>query len=288
MIDDVRLVPEPSSALLAILGGLAGLIAYRPRTRTTRKAILSTLTLAIAGSITAHADLVQNGGFGSLAGLPNNEYSVAAPTVWTAPSGTQGLGFIYGPDGADATGAVINNGGHYLWGPNNPGSGGNSMNDLPATSPSGGNFYASDSDGGFALPISQTITGLIPGETYELFFEWAAAQLRNGSGTFWNGETDSSWRVTLGSAGTQSTHLEHIPNHGFSGWMEETMTFTIPATSTGSEILTFLAVGGPGGLPPVAILDGVSLNPVPEPSCVLSLLAGAVMAMARRRARPNS
>jgi hypothetical protein len=75
------------------------------------------------------------------------------------------------------------------------------------------------------------------------------------------------------------------PAGGFTPWNEQTMTFT--ATSA-SELLSFLALGGPSGVPPVALLADVSLNPnsVPEPASVV-LLGGAVgffaICMRRRR-----
>jgi hypothetical protein len=65
------------------------------------------------------------------------------------------------------------------------------------------------------------------------------------------------------------------------------MTFTASSTS---QILSFLAVGTPTGLPPVSLLDGVSLvdstvPAVPEPSSWAMLLAGvgAMGFMLRKR-----
>jgi hypothetical protein len=54
--------------------------------------------------------------------------------------------------------------------------------------------------------------------------------------------------------------------------MLENLTFTANSTS---ELLSFLAVGTPSGnLPPFALLDGVSLTAVPEPSNWAMMLAG--------------
>ena len=73
----------------------------------------------------------------------------------------------------------------------------------------------------------------------------------------------------------------NVPNEGLVGWMEQTMIFTASATS---ETLAFLAVGGPTGDPPMALLDGVSLVKVPEPASIAILSFGiAGLAFSRRR-----
>ncbi|MGH6911978.1 MAG: PEPxxWA-CTERM sorting domain-containing protein, partial [Phenylobacterium sp.] len=60
--------------------------------------------------------------------------------------------------------------------------------------------------------------------------------------------------------------------------------FNFTATSN-SQLLTFLSVGTPSGLPPIALLDGVSLTMVPEPSTWAMMLLGfgGIGAMIRRR-----
>jgi hypothetical protein len=63
----------------------------------------------------------------------------------------------------------------------------------------------------------------------------------------------------------------NIPSQGFSGWMYQTFDFT--ATSA-SENLSFLAVGGPNGVPPFALLDGVTMNAVPEGQSMALMIAG--------------
>ena len=53
--------------------------------------------------------------------------------------------------------------------------------------------------------------------------------------------------------------------------MPETLYFT----ATGpAEVLSFFAAGGPGGVPPFALLDGVSMMAVPEPSTWAMMLIG--------------
>ena len=97
------------------------------------------------------------------------------------------------------------------------------------------------------------------------------------------GPLSIDWQVSLG-AETFTTPVANYAAHGFTGWMTQTFSFT--ATST-SETLSFLAQGAPDGLPPTALLTGVSLS-VPEPaswSLVMLGVAGlGVFARKRRRA----
>lgn len=256
-----------------------------------RKSVITTisaiaLTIGIADN--AKANLVMNGDF-SVA--TTNKALVPKgldPESWIYGATSSGIAYVYGSGAADKIGGVSGGFGRplYLWGPENPGA--NSINGLTASSPDGGNYLASDSDFPFSGTFSQTITGLTPGNAYMLNFWYAAAQLRHPDGTLWNGETYSRWDVDLGTAGSFSTPTLTIGNHGFSGWMSATHIFTVPTTSTGSEVLQFLAVGGPGGLPPVALLDGVSLFEVPEPetyTLMIFSLLGVLAAKKRRRTR---
>jgi hypothetical protein len=145
----------------------------------------------------------------------------------------------------------------------------------------GGHFIAIDGDPGFSAVLSQTISGLTIGHTYTLSFLQAGAQEDDKFG-----DTTDSWRVTFGGQ-TQTSALMTNTTHGWTDWMSQSMTFT--ATSA-SQILSFLAVGTPTGLPPVSLLDGVSLvdstvPAVPEPSSWAMLLAGvgAMGFMMRKR-----
>lgn len=148
-----------------------------------------------------------------------------------------------------------------------------------ADSPDGGAFIANDGDPSYNSHISQTISGLVTGQTYNLSFWYAAAQYttRSGATTEW-------WDVKLGSSQSQRTEILHNPSGGFQPWRQATMSFV----ATGNEaVLDFLAGGTPAGAPPVSLLDGVTLTAaVPEPSSVacfalgIGLLAGL---RARRR-----
>ncbi len=95
------------------------------------------------------------------------------------------------------------------------------------------------------------------------------------------GATTNRLTASLGNE-TYTTATLNLPTQGFSGWMQETMTFT---AQNSSDTLTFLAFGTPNGGPPFTLLDGVSLAEVPEPSSWAMLIAGFGMigAAARRR-----
>lgn len=213
-------------------------------------------------AISAHAtpNLVLNGGFdlvingsGGIGEFNNATYSTV--TDWTS----SGYNFIFASGTADTTGSTGTFGNLKLWG---PGSG--SANGLPASSPTGGNYVAAD--GAFQIgAISQTINGLIAGGSYSISFDWAGAQ-QSG----FNGANTEQWQVSLG-AQTQSTVVVNNADHGFTGWVHQKFIYT--ATSS-SELLSFLAVGTPNGVPPFALLDGVSVTAVPEPGSLVLLLGG--------------
>mgnify|MGYP001017060695 CR=1 FL=1 len=116
------------------------------------------------------------------------------------------------------------------------------------------------------------------GQPYQLDFWWAGAQL-----SLTTGATTDQLQVSLGNQ-TQSTAVVANPSQGFTGWMFQTLYFT---AQNNSEVLSFLAVGGPSGLPPFVLLDGVNLNAVPEPSTLLtaSLAVGLFGIGAARRLR---
>jgi hypothetical protein len=212
-------------------------------------------------------------------------------TGWTmggrasGTSTTPGLGFVF----ASGQGDVQANGaGAYLYGPNNntPVSNGLTANSGATTTggytgQAGGNYVALDADPAVNGALSQTISGLVVGTGYALTFEWATAELDvSGSTT----QTTESLQVSLGGQ-TQSTATLTTAAGGFNPWRQATLFFS--ATST-SEVLSFLAVGGPSGDPPTALLDAVSLT-VPEPSTWVMMLVGvgglAGFTAVRRRSR---
>jgi hypothetical protein len=219
-------------------------------------------TLLALGNTQANAtptNLVKNGDFELTSGF--GELGLYATlNDWTST----GFNFVFAPGTADTSGAPGFYGQLQLWGANNGGA--NAL----AVSSNGGNFVANDGAfGAYGDPIiQQTIHGLTVGATYEVKFEWAAAQQYG-----FYGPTTEWWRVNLGSNSltTQATGIYSNASQGSSNWMQEAMRFT--ATNT-SEVLSFLAVGTPDGKPPFSLIDGVSMTEVPEPSSWLMLLTG--------------
>lgn len=117
-------------------------------------------------------------------------------------------------------------------------------------------------------PLSQTIDGLTVGKQYAVSFWWAGAQQAG----FYSPTTEQ-WVVSLGDQ-TIATPTVNNVSQGFTGWAYQTFNYT--ATSS-SELLSFLAVGTPSGVPPFSLLDGVTVQQVPEPAAWTLLMAGLVV-----------
>jgi hypothetical protein len=236
-----------------------------------RSAVLAAFTMATVMTAAHAANIVTNGSFENLTktGVSAELGTVGGQgqdaTGWTST----GYNFVFTPGSADTTGAPSQFGGAplKLWGP-----GDGSNNGLTATSPDGGNYIAMD--GGFSGhtdPITQLLTGLTNGQSYTVSFDWAGAQQEGANFT---APTTEAMQVGFGAA-TQSTVTLNNAGEGFTGWQQQSFTFTADGTS---DVLSFLAVGTPDGVPPFTLLDGVDVeantSPVPEPSSLALLLTG--------------
>ncbi|MEA5549571.1 PEP-CTERM sorting domain-containing protein [Anabaena cylindrica UHCC 0172] len=235
---------------------------------------LSAITLSAFVSSSAQAtNLVTNGSFettsNGLTGQLGTPYGTELPG-WTYLPAPTSYDFIFGSGTADTTGSPSEYYGAPLtfWGSNNGG-----LDVWPASSPDGGNFLAVDPVYQNYAPISQLLNGLTVGQQYTVSFYNAAAQQFGFSGS-----TYDQWKVVFGGE-TQYATAFNLPNHGFSGWVKESLTFT---ANSSSQLLQFFATGGPVGLPPFVLLDGVSVEAVkgtsvPEPSSIFGL--GAVIVL---------
>ncbi len=221
--------------------------------------------LGITAGAFASPNLVQNGGFESTT-LDTSQFNFFGPTGVDDWAG-YGYGFFSSPQTLYA-----------YWSPESSPASANGF----TLSPNGGNFIGEDGDPTYYVgPVEQMITGLTAGKKYDLGFYWAAAQ-EAGYGVPGMGIEDQ-WSASLGSE-TQTTAYAQAPYAGFSGWMHQDFIFT----ATGpDELLSFLANGGPPNEPPFALLDGVTLNAIPEPAEWVMMLIGfgalGVVARLRRR-----
>lgn len=231
------------------------------------KTILLAITSVAALSTTLignTTELIKNGNF------EDGTYGQVGKNGSLANWSTTGYNFLFSDANDDVGGVPGVNGKLRLWGP------GNGSNNGLSASPAGGNYYAADGAYGVA-PLTQTVGGLVIGQQYDLSFYWAGAQQYN-----YNGITTEQWKVSFGQE-TYSTAVLTNASHGFTGWQQQLFTFT--ATNT-SQVLSFLAVGTPEGLPPFSLLDGVSMTAkVPEPGslAIIGLGLGLIGLNARRR-----
>ena len=253
-------------------------------------AITMLLTLSTPG-IQA-ANLVSNGEFSQFTQGHPNEFLADTPTApdamltdWT---NNRPFVAVYGPNASEligATGPSYGGGPIMLWGPlNGSNNGFTDTSPNQATNPSA-NFLSADGDPTFpGTGISQIIsTPLVTGQQYNLSYYWGAEQDYGDYGASHNG-----WTVMLGSQQIVdgNTVFASIPSEGFSGWNYESVTFTYSGGP--SDLLSFLVDGGPTGVPPIALLDSVTLEKVPEPLSLVLMGLGLLAIIAiklRRRAR---
>lgn len=151
---------------------------------------------------------------------------------------------------------------------------------------------ADTQDGGYFLALDSVYENAaidvnlstIAGDTYTVTFDWAGVQQRYYSGT-----TTEFLAVALNGGTAQVTSPVSVPEQQFSGW-QTGVTDTFTATTTGTEVLSFLAGGTPTGAnqePAMTLLDNISVSeapptnvpppppsPTPEPNSLLLLSTG--------------
>jgi len=246
------------------------------RTHAWGRGIITLLFAAIGGSLWG-GNLVSNGSFDQSLYSANSQYGTGfggqGVTNWT------GAGYsIYFFAGTQTTVSAANQ-----WNSTKEKLAAAPNNTL---SPDGGNFVALDGDptAGVTGSLTQSIAGLTSGASYVLSFYWAATQLQSRTGA-----TNESVQYSLGNlaADIHNTNTVSIGSQAFTGWFKVTFTFV---ANNSTETLKFLAKSSSTCLPPMVLIDSVSLNYVPEPGTLTLLGVGTALilgAAIRRRRRPR-
>ena len=224
-----------------------------------------TAGLLLAGTASAAVTVAGgNGGFSTNGGSGQIGFDTTA-SGWTVAGPPGSYDFLFNTSNV-TTGVAGEYGNLALWGP-------------VAASPDGGEFLGADPQFQNST-LNTTIAGLTSGTQYSLTFDWAGAQQVG-----FTGDTTAGWNVSINGAAAVSTGLITTPSHPSTPWQTATMTFV----ATGpTETLSFLAIGGPSqSLPPFALLDGVNVEVVPEPTtwALMIMGFGGVGAMVRNRRR---
>lgn len=230
--------------------------------------------LLLTSSLAAAANLVTNGGFETLPSSPVvNSYQQVGPATGEASLPGWTLQRPYGP-------AFVGNQFAFTVDPTASGYAAR-VYASPPGSPAGGHYFLVDGDPVYTDSIEQSISGLTPGDRYTVSFYQAS-----GQGVYLPPIAHQvQWQISLGADVQTTPLMSNAANTSFP-WTHETLTFT--AGGSGTEILKFLAInGGPGGYPPVALLDGISLTAVPEPTTWAMLVVGTALVggMMRQRRR---
>jgi hypothetical protein len=284
---------------------------------TYSRVLAAAAAMAVCGSagMAAATQLITNGNFSSNSlenydgdGVSATERYVGGGqdiTGWTynVPGGNGynngGLLTVLSGDNLNSDFNMIDNAGHLgLWGSSNGG-----LSTITSAPGNPASVLAQDSAPENAAYLSQTVSGLQIGKTYTLTFQWSGVQLYGAGGSLWNGATNEGVEVNLGgtydtsaAGGTQSQaftggqtdtvtyddYATDIPSHGFTGWLDASMTFTATAAS---EVLNLEGISTSSGNPPFVLISDVSMFSVPEPAswALMTLGVAGVGLMARRR-----
>ncbi len=262
--------------------------------KTLIKIVALAVTMTAATSARANTNLLTNADFSS---HPNYESFSRDVNNNIAPGwavfgfGNGGIIDIVGSADLNSTPSQgAQEGGFSFW---NSTNGGQST----ITAPPGGAVYVLGQDSAQENDayITQMLTGLAVGSTYNVSFDWAGVQLRSADGSNWNGATDERWQVNEGGTyngfgsqsftggTTQVTNVIQVASHGFTGWEHASFSFVAGATS---EAFNLQALSTSQGLPPFALLANLDVSSaVPEPATWATMLVGlgVIGAVARRR-----
>jgi PEP-CTERM motif len=208
-------------------------------------------------AIPARATSVLNGSFSNV-GTATSSFSISLDTTlpnWVAtPTGNQILDcLIFAGATTNLCGTTAFGGGLTFW-------------QFPGASPDGGNYVAVDGASAFSTALTQNLTGLVTGQKYNVTFYQAATQQSGFTGL-----NTEQWQVSLGGGPSQLSTLMNNASMGDVGWMQQSLTFTATAAT---QALTFVAKGTPSGQPPFVLLDGVSIQAVPEPGTLAMIGVG--------------
>ncbi|MEM8945375.1 MAG: PEP-CTERM sorting domain-containing protein [Planctomycetota bacterium] len=169
------------------------------------------------------------------------------------------------PDTVDATGPFNNTGVNWT------------------LSPNGGTFVrAGGSDFPNSEAFAQNVTGLTIGATYQVTFHQTNLGFENPTSGAWNGE-DGFWELVVDglSSDTSTTLSKQAVATNPIVWTGGTMSFVAPNTT--AELAFVSRAVGTSGLAAYMGIDGIRIQPIPEPTAIVLLCFSLAALAAKRR-----